>query len=390
MLIHPIVESSNEMYPIGSIIEANAPPSSNWMICDGQILAQASYPTLYSLMDDPHPTFQDWEVIYIQNAYDYFWNINYVIYDGSQWVGSSYGYMVYTSNPTAWSYDNVSVSGNLGEVAYDGSIYVSVKDSTSASTDYLTSTDGQNWTARTLPFAVEARQIPYDGTYFYLIDNNGINVLRSSDGLNWTRYQTLPDTNFEPAAASSTKLVTMSSNGIMAVSDDAAVTFDVYNNPRVFFLDIIYDSSDDVFIASGYEGIYGISDGSDGVEWEFNRLPITRYGTKYNYLAYGTYAKPRIRKAGSYYFGFSYNCLQGAYSSDLKSWTKFPMVLGDYRAVIYDSSTGYYYMMGDGPYHMRFKEVNYYDDSTYFMLPKANNQHHWKDTTKMNKYIRVS
>ena len=42
-LLHPKI---SEIYAIGTIIEANAPPSGKWLPCQGQILAQANYPAL--------------------------------------------------------------------------------------------------------------------------------------------------------------------------------------------------------------------------------------------------------------------------------------------------------------------------------------------------------
>lgn len=58
-LLHPKI---SEIYAIGTIIEANIPPSAKWLPCQGQILAQANYPVLYAMMDNPYSMiFSDWE-----------------------------------------------------------------------------------------------------------------------------------------------------------------------------------------------------------------------------------------------------------------------------------------------------------------------------------------
>lgn len=389
MLLHPVTQSS-ELYPIGSIIEANAPPSDDWMGCDGQVLSQSTYATLYSIIDEPHPIFENWETIRkttIQN----FDGLYRVIWDGSQFVAAcGYGYMAYSSDGETWTSSKIgSLTYSFFDIAYDGTTYVTVPDYSSATTVYATSTDGQSWTQRALPYSIKGRHVAHDGTYFYMVSEGGTYCLRSTSGTSWTGSLKLPLTTFNALAANSSVVVTMSNlTGICCVSDDSGLNFDYYTCPRINVHHMFWDSDESLFVACGNEGVYMVS--PDGIEWEVRYLPLVHYGTKPSYLYDGVYASLKIRKVGSYYFAMSYNTWQGAYSTDLKTWHRFPCMKQDWYDAYYNSTSGYYYICGYYDHILRWKEVKHYDDSTHFMLPKANLQHDWRNATKMKKYIRVS
>ena len=81
-LLHPKV---SEIYAIGTIIEANVPPSGKWLPCQGQILAQADYPALFGMMDNPYSMiFSDWEF-----CDDFDTGEDYPFHERVQWNGST-------------------------------------------------------------------------------------------------------------------------------------------------------------------------------------------------------------------------------------------------------------------------------------------------------------
>ena len=293
-LIHPITVS--ERFPIGSILELTNPPNDNWILCNGQILTQADYFTLYNLIDDPHPIFQHME----ERAKTPWHAIYEIAYGNSRWVGcGESGTMHYSTDGETWV--DVALAAYTEDyrgIAYDGTTFVSFPDSSSPLMEYITSTDGMSWTERTMGVSLEAHAVAYDGTNFYVVDYNGINCLYSANGTSWTAGTNLPDYSWHGLAASANVVVTTAYSGQLAVSTDAMTTWKLY--PMIKSLkEIEYNSDDDLFVAaSGIGGCYGVSAGDDGVDWEFRWLPISESGqeaSKY-YDITNTY---RIRKAGS-------------------------------------------------------------------------------------------
>ena len=380
MLIHPI--QSTELYPIGSIVEASNPPDNKWVPCNGQVLAQADYPVLYNLMEQPHSIFQNFEVVQdtdLDEMYE-------VVYGNGLFVGCGDGEMFYSSDGLSWTKVVLPTYTNtFYGIAYDGTTFVSVGYDDG---EYVTSTDGQNWTERLLPVTWSVTNITYSGTYFFIIGNT---CLRSSNGTSWTEYTsltTIPDA----FSASPDVVVGFGWGGDFAFSDDDGVTWSEYNSALTSVYTSYYDSTDDIFVASdSLRAGYAISPGDDGMNWESFHFPIGRQGSGRSFYHY-TASIYRIRKAGDYYFAVPQggNEHQIGYSSDLKTWDTFPCLEADWYEVYYNSSSEYYYMMGYGPTFMRWKaDIDYYNTGTHFKLPLVNSQHDWYNAIKRRKYIRV-
>ena len=302
MLIHPIQVS--ERYPIGSVVEAFAPPNDDWMLCDGQILAQADYSKLYSLMDRPHPIFQHWELIHSGMTTQT--EIYALVNTGTIIVGLGYGGRVaYSTNGYSWIDSQLpTFTYYFQGLAYDGTTFVGMPTNSSPQVDFITSTDGQNWTERsTLSPSLEAKDICYDGTYFYIIDYNGITTFRSSDGISWTQMTDVPDTSFWGIAASPDAVVSISLGGDLVVSYDQATTWKKYTVPNQSCYNIVYDSTDDIFVATWYyDWLFGISPGDDGVNWEFFNIYTGMYGQKRDLYLNSYSGGNGIIRVGSYWF----------------------------------------------------------------------------------------
>lgn len=387
MLIHPI--KTIELYPIGSVIHAYAPPDyGEWVLCNGQELLQLEYPILYSLMDDPHPIFQHWEII--QNGMTE--GLRQVVYDGSQYVGCSIdGYMGYSSDGATWTEVTLSsYTDDFFGLAYDGTTFVAIPDYFNLIDRYITSTDGQTWTERNLPTAIEGHAICHDGTNFYVVSYDDGYCLYSSDGTTWSSGTSLPDATFQGLAASSDKVVTITyGTPVLAVSDDAMTTWKLYTSPAASCREIFYDATDDIFVfVCGNEPVYGVSPGDDGIDWDIRHLSIPPKGNERGYN-YGRQTFYKIKRAGSYWFALSWYSQQMAYSEDLITWKTFPCLYSEWYDVFYNSTSGYYYIVGYGGYSMRWKEVTNYDTGTYFKLPLANNLFDPHSETNKQKYIRI-
>lgn len=387
MLLHPVQVS--ELYPIGSVVESYVPPGDDWVLCDGQQLAQADYPVLFNLMDDPHPIFQDWETLDGGSGFGY--ETYKSIQGNSLFIRGGAGKIHYSSDGvSSWTEVNLTSSRSIYGLAYDGTTFVAVPSNTSPATDYYTSTDGMSWTDRVFPASIEGRRVCHDGTNFYVVSYDDGVTLYSANGTSWSSGGALPDTTWFSLAASPDVVVTMSYGGKLAVSTDSIATWKLYNAPLGSTREIYYDSTDDIFVqAFGSDPMYAVSAGDDGVEWDVRHLMVPEHGGSERSYSYSRPEWNRIKKVGSYWFAIGWHGERVAYSTDLQTWNAFPCIYTEWYDIEYNATTGYYLMYGYGNYFMRWKEVNRYDTATYFMLPKANTQHDWHSQTKKLKYIRV-
>jgi len=382
MLIHPV--QSSEQYPIGSVIEAYAPPNDNWLLCNGQILAQADYSELYNMMERPHPIFEQWKQMYPGVAV----LIADVAYDGSNYVGSCYGSkMAYSSNGESWtSVTLTTASRNYYRIVYNATIglFISVPYSNTSYNLYVTSPDGINWTERSLPATIRGRDVASDGTYFYIHDYYSTNFYRSSNGIDWTTL-TVPFINTVTMNANSNMIILSRGEGKYCRSVDYGANWKVYNcgvstsNSSCF-----YDPVSDLFVinssSDNYETFIAVTPGDDGINWEIQKV----------YVGYreGSATPGRIMKAGNYWFLISSNSSEAFYSSDLKTWDKMPISISYWYAIMYNSTTEYYYILGDDPFMLRWKEVKY-DANNYFQLPYGNHNQIENNYLKFKNYIRV-
>ena len=162
-LLHPKI---SEIYAIGTIIEANAPPSGKWLPCQGQILAQANYPALYAMMDNPYSMiFSDWEF-----CDDFDTGGDYPYAERVQWNGSTgspiwvalAGDGVYcrSTDGIVWTTGSMPSTGSWN-VGYGNSIFCAVKYGSASG---ATSSDGSSWTSRTLNLSANWKACVWDGT----------------------------------------------------------------------------------------------------------------------------------------------------------------------------------------------------------------------------------
>jgi hypothetical protein len=97
---------------------------------------------------------------------------------GGDYIATSSDGVTWTKRAAALPY-----AGTWSPVVYGGGVYVTVK---SGSTQAASSTDGLNWTARTLPSSITPCGVVWNGSRFFAIHNSGPNSLSSSDGVTWS------------------------------------------------------------------------------------------------------------------------------------------------------------------------------------------------------------
>jgi hypothetical protein len=187
-LIHTNIELE-----IGSVVEAVGPPSANWKCADGQILDQADYPQYVASCQELHPKryefmeFMD-ERTEVPHACARKGNIIVVVGKGDECLYTTDGGQNWNVNTPFGS----SADYYYG-VGCDGTTFVTCKYNSSVA---YTSTDGINWTSRTMNQSVGWTSVFWTGNYF-MATGNGTGIDYSSDGITWYS-STPPDSYYRP------------------------------------------------------------------------------------------------------------------------------------------------------------------------------------------------
>lgn len=98
-------------------------------------------------------------------------------------------YIATSGNGTTWAKTVAALpfAGRWSPVVYGGGVYVTVKHGSSQA---ASSTDGVNWTERTLPSVINTPSVVWNGSKFFAIGSSGTSAT-SSDGVSWSAT-TLP------------------------------------------------------------------------------------------------------------------------------------------------------------------------------------------------------
>jgi hypothetical protein len=97
---------------------------------------------------------------------------------GGDYIATSSDGVTWTKRVAALPY-----AGTWSPVVYGGGVYVTIK---SGSGQAASSTDGINWTARTLPASVVPVAVVWNGSKFFAINASGPASASSSDGTTWS------------------------------------------------------------------------------------------------------------------------------------------------------------------------------------------------------------
>jgi uncharacterized cupredoxin-like copper-binding protein len=101
------------------------------------------------------------------------------------WTGftTNVGLVSYDNGAT-WSTFSIPVAGGWGEVVYGNGVYLTLYTASNSST-YMTSTNGINWTQRSLPAFVAVGGYLWDGNQFVALFSD--RAYTSPDGITWTQ-----------------------------------------------------------------------------------------------------------------------------------------------------------------------------------------------------------
>lgn len=366
MLIYP---SSQDVYPIGSMIRSQAPPNNKWERCYGQIVAQADYSKLYNMMLNPHSLrWSNWEYKYMFTVNDP--SFTAMLFNGSVYVAFGYGILAYSSNLEDWT--EVTRTGYWYGGAVGGSTFLIVSYN---STNAATSSNGVDWVSKTLPASKYWYWCCWDGTYFYVTASGGYNkIIRSTDGTAWEEISgpSLDTSGYMGysgiASDGDGTIVALHNASAIGTSVDSGVTWRVITSPSsVKSLDYVNGR----FIVACWNGCIGVSE--DGFEWEY----VQTFATDKTFFNTSVEANAPSKwvYANNMYLGIDgqdSSIRFMLYSYDLKTF--YPILKptdGDRynRDAIWDSANQRWFMIG--PYQ---GVVNYltecaYDKNTHFQFP---------------------
>jgi hypothetical protein len=142
-----------------------------------------------------------------------------VAFSGTRFVAVSNGSTsaAYSDDGVTWTASTMNASGNWKSIAYGNGTFVAVNNASGTNTIITnTSSDGINWTTNTITLTGTGSwtSIAYGNNKFVAVSSGGTVAAESTDGINWTA-RTLP-------ASKSWNSVCYGNSGFVAVPSDAS------------------------------------------------------------------------------------------------------------------------------------------------------------------------
>ena len=340
---------------IGEVVQSSVAPSSGTWLQTGKYYSKASYPTLAAALGDVpdigSPVAAAKAQLPVSCSFSTaLGRAQYLMAtSGSAWVfgTSSSAKFIHTLDGAAFSAvpPNATINGITG-VWYVNSLFVATTTPTSTGTTILVSSDGLNWSSRTMRLAgtttSPATSVAY-GAGRYVISYDG-GIFYSSDLITFTQATSAGTGTFNKVIYAGGQFVAVAFGGAIVTSPDGITWTSQVSGTNQFF-DIIYANG--IYIAYGnYAATTSIITSSDGITWSSraaglgNSWQIVWSGTLFvAATTAGVYTSPTgvtwtlqtsnlpaatIRSAGyvggTYYVGTNTNGYY-ATSSDGLTWT---------------------------------------------------------------------
>jgi hypothetical protein len=190
-----------------------------------------------------------------------------VTYQNEKFTAVDAGYNVMeSSNGYDWQY-NLTTAGYATNMAYANGEFIATKFN---GFNYVTSTDGINWTLSTLdvPTSSNSGSLVYGGgTYVFFGAGSTLAIPRvytSTDKIAWTQRTTSTNGYVTFGAYGAGNFVFVGSGGRSRVSTDGGTTWTTYGITTTAILEAL-TFGDNIFVCGGYGGTLQTS--TNGVTW---------------------------------------------------------------------------------------------------------------------------
>ena len=339
--------------PIGSMqyfdtYSGSTYPSPNWIKCDGSIVNQSDYPSLYSslgLWASPGTVFKTNYNMGLAGG-----TVLAVGYGNSLYVcaGSS-GFVATSTDSVTWTARTSGSTSQLNTTLYSGSLYM-IGGNGSA---LLTSTDGTSWTAQTIGVSFNVVSSVYANSLYTIVGSAG-NILTSTDAVTWTSRTSSTTSQLSAIIYVSGVYLTGGNGGVMRSSTDSITWTSVTTGFTSAILCMTYGNG--IYVAGGASGLLATS--TNGTTW------TTRTSNTTSSILGITYSTA----AGKYYFGTSGGLI--GFSTDGTTWTTY-LYSQNFNAISCAFTNTDYILLGSS--NTFFKSANTYDynSATQFQLPRG-------------------
>lgn len=255
--------------------------NGKWLLCDGSILSQATYPTLYSRVGLLNPGGSIWSSISTGSLT----SLQSIAYGNSTYVTVGFGGLILTSTDlNTWTQRTSGTTTSITSVIYGNSQFVAAGQS-----GYLaTSTDAITWTLQNSGYVSTINSITYGGGQYVYVGVSGGTVFTSTDAVSWKTRTPVGGA----LAYSGTKYVSLNTYGIPAslYTSTDFVDWDVQTlgtSTSTIIQCVAFGNS--TYVYGGYSGILASS--TDAITWTSRTsgtsstiLAITYGGSKFVYV----------------------------------------------------------------------------------------------------------
>jgi hypothetical protein len=354
---YSIFDGSEETF-IGEIIAVSSgmsPPDNNWLLCDGGIVSQSTYPILYSKLGT-YKDFPDGQV-WVTRSSGILTDINALTYGNGLYVyGSTGGVLLSSTNAINWTFRTSGTTSAIGVLAYGKGLYV-YGDSW---TRIASSTNVTNWTIQSSGIATK-KVIAYGkGIFIHCGDNSDIAF--STNTVNWVTPTNKP----APSAGIQASYNALTyGNGVFVIG----ITSNNYNsygtiwsstNASDWTLRTAAGSSTNIASLTFGNGIY-VYGGTDGV------IGSSTNASNWTLRTSGTVLSIHAMEYGNgIYTYLAGDSTRLSYSTNAINWSTG---IGSSLLRINALKYGMEYLCVGNSGSMRFSDNYSYDKSTEFLLP---------------------
>lgn len=250
--------------PVGTIQAGYLNGDTGWILCDGKKYLKSQYPSLSNFLE-----------------YELFINNNIINPTDPVAVQSAasspteicigtYSDLIYRStNGINWNLISHPIGGRWSTMIWTGSLFFtgSAIGNASPGTAYMTSPDGINWTAGTVPGITSIHAIAWNGTIFCVsgLNTNIVNI--STDGVNWTPITTPLTLRYRTAISLGSLILLFADTGNRYVGSIDGINWTAYTFPSTLVASsggvypIIFNNT--IYIS----GPGGSAKSTDGINW---------------------------------------------------------------------------------------------------------------------------